>query len=342
MRRINSAVLITALLAVNITSLTLVWQSRPALPQGLEEVATQTPVAFKPLPTVVRGIAPAALKVGIEPGPVLVSPAWDGMITAVHVRASDVLRSGDPLIALGAVDVVVLASQRPFFRILKRGQAGEDVADLENALGALGLDPGERDGRFDRVLETAVRTFNEQLGVVPATGRFNPALVVWLPSAPFVVGSVDIHVGVPAPPPGAAVVAGAPRATSAKLADESVLVIPGAAYVAALDDVILPLDSTGAVAANSLARIDPFIGDVDDESQLTVQVRLATPINGFAVPGSAVVPIASGFCVIALVEGVPAHSIAVDVVQAQLGRTIVTGALSSNDVWSNPRSNVSC
>ncbi|HKS48800.1 MAG TPA: N-acetylmuramoyl-L-alanine amidase [Amycolatopsis sp.] len=77
-------------------------------------------------------------------------------------------------------------------RVLRRGDAGEDVAEIRSMLGSLGLlrTEGEQDGRtlFDHNVERAVRGFQQRRGLI-TDGVVGPATYQVLRGATFHLGS---------------------------------------------------------------------------------------------------------------------------------------------------------
>ncbi len=151
-------------------------------------------------------------------GPVVVAPAWDGIVEVLHVGAGDVLRSGDQVAVVAGVTRIGFAGERPFSRHLRRGDRGPDVGVLHALLEQRGLSRGPGD-RFDRKTAAGVRALATELGA-PQTEVLDPAWFVHLTAPELVVTTVDLVVGAPAPAPGSQVLRSAANLVAARVTSE--------------------------------------------------------------------------------------------------------------------------
>lgn len=95
------------------------------------------------------------------------SPAG-GIITEI-VTASGVFQPGDVVLRINERPMVVIPGSVPAFRDMTVGTRGRDVAALQAYLGELGYQVDDVGDTYTQVTETAVRGWQEALGL-PATG----------------------------------------------------------------------------------------------------------------------------------------------------------------------------
>lgn len=178
--------------------------------------ALATPVAPVVM-TVPAGAAKTDLPVTVNvltgrPAP-LVAPALSGVVTAVTLAPGDVLGQGAQVLEVDGRPVRAAATAKPFYRVIKLGDTGQDVTALRTLLGEAGIDVAVS-GAADQALRTAVGSW---LGAQAAGVVFDPAQVIWLPTAGLVVDTVAATVGAPAPAAGTPVVTFAPVVKSATI-----------------------------------------------------------------------------------------------------------------------------
>ena len=106
-----------------------------------------------------------------------------GVVTAVEVDAGELVESGDVLYTVGLRPVVVAVGSVPMFRDLGRGVSGDDVVQLQGLLAGLGFYAGEQTGTLDAATESAVRVWQESLGL-DDTGVVAAGDVVFVPVLP--------------------------------------------------------------------------------------------------------------------------------------------------------------
>jgi peptidoglycan hydrolase-like protein with peptidoglycan-binding domain len=86
-----------------------------------------------------------------------------GIVTTASVKNA-VLQEGSVAMAVSGRPVIVLQGAQPAYRDLGPGATGEDVAQLEQALARLGIDPGAADGVYDGGTEAGVTTLYKRAG----------------------------------------------------------------------------------------------------------------------------------------------------------------------------------
>ncbi|MGW7412026.1 peptidoglycan-binding protein [Streptomyces sp. NPDC054863] len=93
------------------------------------------------------------------------------VITKVKVKAGDTVPFGTVLVEVSGRPIFTLKGALPAYRDLQRGLRGDDVAQLQRALAALGHGRGgDRQGYFGTGTQAAVRAFYKSIGYEPAPG----------------------------------------------------------------------------------------------------------------------------------------------------------------------------
>lgn len=90
-----------------------------------------------------------------------------GGIVSRPPRAGSRLREGSVVLVMSGRPVFVLRGAVPMYRDLAQGSVGEDVRQLESALGRLGFAPGPADGRYDAATAAAVAAWYRKGGWDP-------------------------------------------------------------------------------------------------------------------------------------------------------------------------------
>ncbi|MEU3553481.1 peptidoglycan-binding protein [Streptomyces fragilis] len=115
----------------------------------------------------VRGTVTAAQTVDVAP----TSGAPEGgapVVTKLPVGAGQRLRAGQLLVEVSGRPVFALRGDLPMFRDLKPGAEGDDVAQLQRALGDVGYSTaGDREGRFGERTKAALTAFYSGIGYAP-------------------------------------------------------------------------------------------------------------------------------------------------------------------------------
>jgi len=118
-----------------------------------------------------------------------------GTVTSIDVAAGETVSAGDILYTLDLRPVVAAEGEVPMFRSLGLRSEGRDVAQLQTLLSTLGFFQGEVDGTFDASTRTAVRAWQDWLGV-DDDGVVQPGAIVFMPSLPArIVLSESVTVG---------------------------------------------------------------------------------------------------------------------------------------------------
>ncbi len=117
-----------------------------------------------------RPSAPADIKgklsVEVIPGRVTPSPGYDGTVTSVYVSRGSAVSSGTRLFALNGIDRYGYHGDRPFYRVLREGDSGDDVVALRRLLNDVGMGPvSERRSTFDYMVAAAVTKWSKALGL---------------------------------------------------------------------------------------------------------------------------------------------------------------------------------
>lgn len=103
-----------------------------------------------------------------------------GVVT--DVTAETKAENGSVLFAVAGLPVRAIAGEMPFYRSLTRGDSGEDVAQLNDALVDLGLLDSGSD-RYDGATVRAVEEWQQELGA-PATGDIHLGELIAFDSLP--------------------------------------------------------------------------------------------------------------------------------------------------------------
>jgi peptidoglycan hydrolase-like protein with peptidoglycan-binding domain len=104
-----------------------------------------------------------ALGVRVETAALSTPPIVTGHLPAVGATISE----GDVMLEVTGRPVLVVGGDLPTYRTLVPGTTGPDVAQLEQALSRLGLDPGTIDETYDNHTAAAVRALFQRAGYEP-------------------------------------------------------------------------------------------------------------------------------------------------------------------------------
>lgn len=123
------------------------------------------------------------------------TPRLAGTVTWLAEEGT-VIEQGDVIMEVNGVPVVVLYGDVPAYRMLRRTVEGDDVAQLQAALQALGYDPdGDMDdpGTFDWSTQEYVEQWQEDVGA-PEDGRVDLGEVLFV-AGPFTLDEWTVDVG---------------------------------------------------------------------------------------------------------------------------------------------------
>ena len=290
----------------------------------------------------------------------LLAPAWFGTVTAVHAAAGDTIGAETAVLVIDGIDRTAYPSEQPFYRAVAFGDTGPDVANLNLMLVALGyMDALPADPTsFASSTTAAVREFESALGMETPTGRFDPALVIWLSQDSMLLAEVALTVAAPAPAPGQPFATSRANLRSAAIGSQNparpLSLDPEATYTLTIQGVEFSLQSESAtVAEGELARLaelalgmppqgqGPFggpasTGPVESLSGLS---RRSVALEAVSIPATAVVTNAAGdLCVWRRSAEVAFEAVRVVVQSSLSGVTNVVGGLAvADDVLANPR-----
>ncbi|WP_110204978.1 peptidoglycan-binding protein [Nocardioides daejeonensis] len=123
------------------------------------------------------------------------------VVTRIAKRRGDTVHAGEVFLEVAGRPVITLPGALPSYRDLGPGDVGPDVRQLERALDALGLDPGEVDDEFTAATGTAVERLYERLGypAPPKRGALPMSEVAYVPTLPRRVDRMPARLGQPLP-----------------------------------------------------------------------------------------------------------------------------------------------
>ncbi len=302
------------------------------------------PLIAAPTPREVRDLQRLAVTMTWNEGAVVRAPGWSGTVTAVYVAPGTELVQGQHVLAVDGVDRVAIAGSTPFYRTLESGDRGPDVTALQQLLLATGfIDAIPSDAEFlSFATSLAVGEFNASLGAGESR-VFDPGKVIWMPSAPFAVESLDLEVGAPAPGPGSLIATGPATLLSAMFQAqnpaEPIVLDPGVSYVLVKGDQRLPFDAaTMSLSDDGLAAFGKLVEPLTEQTDAVIERE--TPLETLAIPSTAIVANASGtLCawVVGATDGKEYRPVAVTLAGSQAGVTNVASGLAVDDqVLANP------
>lgn len=222
----------------------------------------------------------------------VLSPAAGRVTTSGCVEGSEVT-SGQALLSVNGVPLVVLATAVAPWRDLTVRDRGTDARALNDELHRLGYPAPEG----ERVTAATVAAFRQLVaaagGAAPPAGTIPQSMIAWLPSAPLTIGVCNATAGswVDA---GQEIASSVVPVVSAQVADAPANVAPGA-RILEIGDVTTTTDADGAVIdPSSLAAVASSTAfeqaDVTTGvAQLNGTWRLAEPVTVWVVPPGAIV-----------------------------------------------------
>lgn len=106
-----------------------------------------------------------------------------GIVTSVEAAAGDEVTQGSVLYTVNLRPVVVAQGDVPAFRAIGQGVTGEDVAQLQEMLAAVGYYRGTVDGTAGVSTVSAIMAWQKAMGATP-TGTVELGDVIFVPSLP--------------------------------------------------------------------------------------------------------------------------------------------------------------
>ncbi len=273
-----------------------------------------------------------------------------GMVTAAP-PVGTVLGRGDVAYAIDGRPVYVLTGSVPFWRDLAPGAEGDDVAQLEANLVALGYATDEQlkgDGRYDAATVRAVKAWRKDIGD-EQTGNFARAWVVVLADAARVAAR-NVEPGATVGPGQAVLdVTGTARVVTIKLdasrqslvkAGDSVQVeIPGSGTtIGTIREVGRVATDDGAGGPSGSAKLtvvvtldDANAGAHLEQAPVTVKLTRSAARNVLAVPVQALLALAEGGFAVEVVDASGTHLTRVELGAFADGQVEVRGDVREGD-----------
>ncbi|MFC6020716.1 peptidoglycan-binding protein [Plantactinospora solaniradicis] len=268
--------------------------------------------------------------------PVRLNALGHGTITWLPAPGATIIR-GTPVYKADNRAVPLLYGSLPLYRLLRSGDTGDDVKEIEQNLAALGYTGYTVDKSYTSTTAAAVRRWQKDLGLVQ-TGVVDPAAVV-LARAALRVTEVIAHLGDQAGGP-LLTYAGTTRVVTIALdvALQS-LVGPGLPATITLPDgstVDGTLTTVGAVATpgedDQPATIDVTVTVADqsklgrlDQAPVVVRLVSSKRDNVLAVPIAALVVLPGGGYGVQVMTGSSTHDVAVQLGMFADGKVQITG-----------------
>lgn len=222
---------------------------------------------------VLRAIISAATSYEVTPS----APAGQrAVVTAVMVKVSDEVAAGRVLLEVAGRPLVALPGAVPAYRDLVPDSEGRDVRQLQDALRAIGHDPGRRNGIYGPGTERAVQAFYHRIGYEAPIAGNAPMLplneVVFLPSFPARVERMTARVGVDVEKPLITLSSGALVATTRLTPAQQALLRVG--MPAEITSELLGVTIDGVVET-----IEDLTPDAEGASTHEMTVRPLEPID---------------------------------------------------------------
>lgn len=246
----------------------------------------------------------------------LLGTGADGIVTRLELRPGDAIGAGQILYDVDNVPVRAYLSDIVFYRLLRAGDAGDDVAAAQEILNS--LDPAamlEVDGRYGADTQRAVSNYERSLGLGRGSGVFDPSWFVRVPPSGFTVAEVEIGPGEPAPGRGERFATGVPELVSAKISVASNA--PDGVYEFVSEGRRVPVVRSGGewvVDPEEIGTVLPgpkAPSDSLDQAQVEGIVRLATGLPAQAVPPASLIEATTPLACVAVISGaeIALHSV---------------------------------
>ena len=183
-----------------------------------------------------------------------------GRVTSVGVAPGDVVEAGTTILTLDGRPGVAVRGESPFWRVLRRGMAGPDVAQLQRLLGDAGFPTDDPSGRFGAATQRALtqwQTANDHPASDGVLGVDDMLVGDW----PQRVGAVHVDLG-GIVAPGAELVtltADTPMVSVELLPSDRLRVTVG-------DPATIEVSASGATVTGRLSAVSDAPVTTDDES----------------------------------------------------------------------------
>ena len=296
-------VALTVLVAGAVASVWLLTQNTAGALADLDPPAA--PVAAPVASATLDYAADATLGAGLGVGPDVLATALVGTVTTVGLVPGVEVEAGSLLYEVDDVPVLAYTDDAVLYRALQLGDDGPDVAAAQRLLAdLLQIDLGD-DGHFGATTDRAVRSYERRIGVEHPTGVLDPAWFAPLPTTPFVVETVDLQAGQPAPAAGEVVATARATATAFTVTTSSPG--PAGAYEFLAQGRAVPVtraeDGTWGVTDPTAAGQVVLTGELTDTTaSVTGRIRLLDGEPGQAVPGASIVTDAAGATCVVLAD----------------------------------------
>ena len=247
------------------------------------------------------------------------APHWEGVVSAVHVQAGDLIESGNPVFDLNGVEIRYYASATPIYEQVCEGNT-RLVTSLRDILETSGHAVGSGD-KVDRVDRTAIRAYAQSIGVA-GYGRlecFDPSWIITSAEPMRDLAEVNLSVGAFPPSPASPVLAGRGLVQEVALlgSDGSPLVVGiqgGQVGVPADAEVRINGVETGLILSEIYPTFDPQrVSEWFTEEGSNNVISLTTKLTEgqYLVPATSVVnPLGVTSC-LQSVDGGSAHEVTV-------------------------------
>jgi peptidoglycan hydrolase-like protein with peptidoglycan-binding domain len=268
--------------------------------------------------------------------PVTIAASGSGKITWLPEPGARVNR-GQPVYRNDNLPVSLFYGSLPLYRVLRSGDTGPDVTEVEENLAALGYVGLTVDTHYTSATATAVKKWQKDLGLAQ-TGTFDPASVVTAPAA-VRVASLPAHLGDQANGPVLTWTATTRIVTVALDVSLQSLVTPGVAATITLPDAQTAkgaVETVGTVAAAgepgkpATIAVTVTVGDQSklgtlDQAPVTVSLVSASVQDVLTVPVAALLALPDGGYGVQVVTGSTSHNTAVQLGMFGNGRVQITG-----------------
>lgn len=246
-----------------------------------------------------------------------------GVLTVVDCEVGQRWASGASVVAVGGGGLLLLGAKEPWHRDLALGDEGEDVVNLQHALGRLGPEVAAS-GRFDAATQVVWKKIAAEAGVPAPDGVFRLSRVVWLPEDEVTITQCPLAAGQDVA--AGATIAMAESGFATVSFDVPLDLFEGprtlsvGATTVTLDEDVRLFDPETVRAVVATAEVSAAISQGAGEiAPVGATLRLATPVRVYAVPPSSLVTDASArVCVLS--GGSPVMA---EVVSSALGLTYV-------------------